>query len=53
VTIVYVREDGVLGVMLNEYPAGATVRWFIDGLSVTSFLEEDEYVILREEDLNE
>jgi len=43
--MVLVRQEGVLGFIVNKNALGATVRWYMDGLGYESFLEKDEYVI--------
>lgn len=45
VEMVLVKQEGVLGFIVNKSAHGAMVRWYVDGLGYESFLEEDEYVI--------
>jgi hypothetical protein len=44
--IVYVKDPGVLGIILEEYAEGCVVKWFIDGILFTSFLENEEFLII-------
>lgn len=52
-TVVYVRADNVLGVIIEQYATGARVAWYTDGILWTDFLETEEYIILNLEDLDE
>lgn len=52
-TIVYIRSDAVLGVIIKQYKECAEVAWYIDGIKWISVLEEDEYIVLSQEDLND
>lgn len=52
-TVVYVRSDNVLGVIIEQYAIGARVSWYTDGILWTDFLEAEEYIVLNLEDLNE
>ncbi len=45
VKMVLVKEEGVLGFILQETPYGADVCWYIDGLRHEASLEEGDYVI--------
>ena len=46
--IVYVKEPGVLGIILEEYNEGCVVKWFLDGIQFTSFLENEEFLVFEE-----
>lgn len=50
--VVYVHDPGVLAVVLSEHPAGIMVKWFLDGFSHREFLEEGEYVMYEEGDMD-
>lgn len=46
VTIVYVKSEGTLGLILREYPDDVVrVRWYVDGFGYTADLEPDEYEV--------
>jgi hypothetical protein len=48
--IVYIYEPGVLGVVVSEHPAvGCVVKWFLDGIEFTAFLEHEEYLVYEKE----
>lgn len=46
VKMVLVLSEGVLGYIVKEYtlPAGARIKYYLDGLSYDVFLHSDEYV---------
>ncbi len=53
VKMVLVKSEGVLGYIVKEYSDGAAkIRWFIDGLGYEVVLEEDEYVIKFEGEID-
>lgn len=45
VKMVLVRSEGVLGFIIHEGKLGSIVRYYIDGIEYTSFLEQEEYVV--------
>lgn len=45
VKMVLVLGEGVLGFIIHENKYGSTVRYYIDGIEYTSFMEEEEYVV--------
>jgi len=46
VDIVYVKEAGVLGVVVHSYPDGAKrVYYLLDGLSVETDLDEEDFEV--------
>ncbi len=53
VKMVLVKPEGVLGYIVKEYPEGtAKVRWFVDGLGYEVVLEEDEYIVKFEGEID-
>lgn len=43
-TVVYVKEAGVLGIVVRSYPDGAKrVYYLVDGLSVETDLDEEDF----------
>lgn len=53
VKMVLVMPEGVLGYIVKEYSGGAAkVRWFVDGLGYEVVLEEDEYVVKFEGEID-
>lgn len=53
VKMVLVKPEGVLGYIVKEYVSGAAkVRWFVDGLGYEVVLEEDEYVVKFEGEID-
>lgn len=53
VKMVLVKPEGVLGYIVKEYPEGAAkVRWFVDGLGCEVVLEEDEYIVKFEGEID-
>lgn len=46
VRIVYVKSEGTLGVVLHEYPdRSAWVKWYVDGISYSADLDEEEFEV--------
>jgi len=45
VKMVLVRSEGILGFIISENKYGALVRYYVDGLGYTSFMESEEYVV--------
>jgi len=53
VKMVLVKPEGVLGYIIKEYSEGAAkVRWFVDGLGYEVVLEEDEYIVKFEGEID-
>lgn len=53
VKMVLVSSEGVLGYIVKEYPnKSVQVRYFIDGLGYEVRLEEDEYVVKFEGEID-
>lgn len=53
VKMVLVKSEGVLGYIVKKYSEGAAkVRWFVDGLGYEVVLEEDEYVVKFEGEID-
>jgi hypothetical protein len=53
VKMVLVVPEGVLGYIVKQYVGGAAkVRWFIDGLGYEVVLEEEEYVVKFEGEID-
>lgn len=46
--VIYVRDPGVLALVVEEYRFGVKARWFLDGICYTAFLMDDEYRELDE-----
>jgi hypothetical protein len=51
--IVYVKDPGVYGIVLDQYRNGCMVKWFLDGISFTSFLEKEEFLVIEEGGLDD
>jgi hypothetical protein len=47
-TIIYVREEGVLARVIRENSLGVFAQWFIDGLRFETFLTHDEFIWVDE-----
>lgn len=46
VKMVYVKQEGVLGFIVHEYPdKAALVAWYYDALRFERVLDEDEYEV--------
>lgn len=46
--IVYVKDDGVFGIVLDLWELGCVVKWYLDGIEYKSFLLEEEYIVYRQ-----
>lgn len=46
--IVYVKDCGVLGVVLDYWEQGCVVKWYLDGIEFKGFLLEEEYIVYRQ-----
>lgn len=44
--IVYVRDEGVLAMVVRDGKNGVRARWFVDGIKFEYFLEDDEYIVV-------
>lgn len=47
--VVYVRDEGVLAIVIRDGKNGVRARWFIDGIKFEYFLEADEYIAVGED----
>jgi hypothetical protein len=45
ITIVYVNDPGVLGVVVQQHRTGCVVKYYLDGITHIEFLLADEYKI--------
>lgn len=43
--VIYVREDGVLGIGQRQNKFGVYAVWIVDGLRLEGFLENDEWAL--------
>lgn len=42
--VVFLRDPGVLGVIVREYSTGTYVVWFEDGIRGVSYFEFEEFI---------
>jgi hypothetical protein len=42
--IVYVKDPGVLGIVISEYSSGCVIKWFLDGIEFNEFLLPEEFI---------
>lgn len=47
--IVYVRDEGVLAMVIRATSEGVIARWFIDGIRSEYFLEFEEFIYVDED----
>lgn len=43
--IVYVKEAGVLGVVVSEFNSGYVIEWYVDGMNHQEFLLREEFIV--------